>query len=187
MHELDPSQAYPIRAEIFRVARLCAPCMDRMGMLTFTGSPLNETARSLWCDSVLIKHLAPSISAAYVATTSRGFRELMAVDALLDTTLSGPTARRSRAAGRMVALDFRAPASERALARYCAALEAGEATGHLSTILSARAAVFHIPPQMALSAFVFLEMRGAPVKDFWSCVEACLVRIPQGGHLLRAA
>ncbi|MFZ4780305.1 MAG: hypothetical protein ACOYM3_33545 [Terrimicrobiaceae bacterium] len=187
MHELDPSQAYPIRAEIFRAARLCAPCMDRLGVLTFTGSPLNEAARSLWCDSVLVKHLAPSISTAHVATTSRGFRELMDVDALLDNSLSGPTARRSRAAGRMVALDFRPPACERALARYCATQESGESPGHLTTILSARAAVFHIPPHMALSALIFLEMRSAPVKEFWSCVEACLLRVPAGGHLLRAA
>lgn len=187
MHELDPSQAYPIRAEIFRAARLCAPCMDRLGTLTFTGSPLNETARALWCDSVLIKHLAPSISAAHLATTSRGFRELIDVDTKLDTSLSGPTARRSQAAGRMVATDFRPPACERALARYCASLESRESSGHLTTILSARAAVFHIPPHMALSALVFLEMRAAPVKEFWPCVEACLLRVPQSGHLLRAA
>jgi len=187
MHELDPSQEYPIRAEIFRAARLCAPCMDRLGVLTFEGSPLQESARALWCDSVLVKHLLPSLTAAHQATSTRGFRELLEIDAQLDACLSGPTARRSRAAGRMVALDFRPPACERALARYCAAQESGESSGHLTTILSARAAVFHIPPHLALSALIFLEMRTAPVARFWPCVEACLLRVPQSGHLLRAA
>ena len=187
MHELAPSNDDPVRAEIFRAARMCAPCMDRLGTLTFAASPLNETLRDQWCRSVLVNHLMPAISAAHVATCNLGLRELLEIDARLDSGLAGPTARDSRAAGRLVAMDFHPPAAERALQRYCEAVETGKSSGHLATVLSARAAVFHISPQMTVSALVFLEMRAAPVAEFWTCVEKCLKQIPPGAHLLRAA
>jgi len=187
VHELDPSNDHPIRAEIFRAARMCAPCMDRLGVMTYRASPLNEALRARWCGSVLVNHLVPAISATHLATSNFGFRELLAVDTRLDSALAGPTARDSRTAGRLVASDFRPPAAERALKHYFAAVESGESSGHIATVLSARAAVFHIPPQMAVSALVFLEMRAAPVARFWACVEDCLRQIPPGTHLLRAA
>ena len=187
MHELDPSNDYPIRAEIFRATRMCAPCMDRLGEITYRGSPLNESLRAHWCGSVLVNHLMPAISAAHLATNNFGFRELLDIDNRLDSALTGPTARDSRAAGRLVAMDFRPPAAERTLKRYLEAVESGKAFGHIAVVLSARAAVFHIPPQIAVSALVFLEMRAAPVADFWPCVEDCLKQIPPGSHMLRAA
>jgi len=187
MHELDPSCDHPMRAEIFRAARMCAPCMDRLGAMTYQASPLNEPLRAQWCASVLVNRLMPAISSAHVATSNFGFRELLAVDAFLDSGLAGPTARDSRAAGRLVATDVRPPAAERALKRYFAAVESRESSGHLATVLSARAAVFHIPPQMAVAALVFLEMRAAPSAMFWTCVEDCLRSVPPGAHLLRAA
>ena len=187
MHELDPSNDHPVRSEIFRAARMCAPCMDRLGVLTYQASPLNESLRAQWCDAVLVNHLIPAIASAHVATSNFGFRELLAVDARLDAVLAGPTAKGSRVAGRLVAADFRPPAAERALKRYFAAVESGKSSGHIAAVLSARAAVFHIPPQMAVAALLFLEMRAAPVAMFWTCVEACLRQIPPGAHLLRAA
>lgn len=161
--------------------------MDRLGILTYETSPLNESLRARWCSSVLAKHLIPSISAARAAAMGNGFRELLALDAGLDSKLAGPSAKRSGSAGRMIAADFRPPAAERTLARYFTALEAGQSSGHLVTVLSARAAVFHISPQLTLSALVFLEMRAAPVTEFWACVEDCLRRTPQNDSLLRAA
>lgn len=187
MHELDPANDHPIRAEIFRAARMCAPCMDRLGVLTFQAPPLNESLRSRWCASVLMNHLMPAVSAAHLAAGNFGFRELLEVDARLDSGLAAPMAGQSRAAGRIVAMDFRPPAAERALRRYCEAVESGKSSGHIATVLSARAAVFHIPPRMALAALVFLEMRSAPVASFWPCVEACLQQLPPDAHLLRAA
>ena len=182
MHELDPSNDHPVRAEIFRAARMCAPCMDRLGVMTYQASPLNEPQRAGWCASVLLNHLIPAISSAHLAASNFGFRELLAVDARLDSGLAGPTARDSRSAGRLVATDFHPPSAERALKRYCSAVESGKSSGHLVTVLSARAAVFHIPPQMAVAALVFLEMRAAPVARFWTCVEGCLRSIPPGAH-----
>lgn len=187
MHELDPTDDYPIRAEIFRAARMCAPCMDRLGVLTYQASPLDASKRARWCASVLLNHLIPAISSAHLATSNLGSRELLAVDSRLDTALAGPTARDSRAAGRLVALDFRPPTAERTLKRYLESVESGKTSGHIATVLSARAAVFHIPPRIAVSALVFLEMRAAPVADFWTCVEDCLRQIPPAAHLLRAA
>ena len=187
MHELDPSNDHPVRSEIFRAARMCAPSMDRLGVLSYQASPLNEPSRARWCDAVLVNHLIPAVASAHLATSNFGYRELLAVDARLDAGLAGPPAKDSRVAGRLVAADFRPPAAERALQRYFSAVESGKSSGHIATVLSARAAVFHIPPQMAVAALVFLEMRAAPVAMFWTCVEACLRQIPPGEHLLRAA
>lgn len=188
MHELDPSHQHPVRAEIFRAARLCAPCMDRLGTLTFDAPPLNKTLRDLWCDTILATHLLPAITAAHLATTgSGGYRELLDIDARLDSNLPVPIAHRSLAAGRMIATDVRPPAAERTLSRYIGTIGSVKSSAHLATVLSARAAIFHIPPRMALSALVFLEMRSAPVAEFWTCVEECLQRVPQSGQFLRAA
>ncbi len=187
MHELAPSHDHPVRAEIFRAARMCAPCMDRLGTLTFGASPLNASSRDLWCDAVLAKHLLPAIRTAHPAAAGGKFREILEVDAFLDSRLAGPASRHSTSAGRMIAADFRPPGAEKTLARYFHALETGQSSGHLATVLAARAAVFHIPPRMTLSALVFLEMRAAPVAEFWASVEACLRRIPQDGPLLKAA
>lgn len=187
MHELDPSSDHPVRAEIFHAARLCVPCLDRLGVLTYEASPLNGPLRDQWRESVLVKHLLPAVSKAHVAIGNHGFRELLETDATLDGSLSGPLAVRSSSAGRMLAMDHRPPAAERTLTKYFAAVESGQSSGHLATVLAARAAVFHISPQMALSALVFLEMRAAPVAEFWKCVEGCLKGVPQAGNLLRAA
>ena len=187
MHELDPANDCPIRAEIFRAARMCAPCMDRLGALTYQASPLNQRLRNQWCESVLLGHLVPALASAHLATSNFGLRELLEVDVRLDAVLAGPVAGSSRSAGRIVAMDLRPPAAERSLKRYFSAVESGDSSGHLTTVLSARAAVFHIPPQMAVAALVFLEMRAAPVQDFWACVESCLRLVPPGAHMLRAA
>jgi len=187
MHELDPSNDHPVRAEIFRAARMCAPCMDRLGVLTYQTSPLNEALRNQWCEAVLLSHLVPAVSAAHLAIANFGLRELLEIDSRLDSVLAGPMAGSSRSSGRIVAGDLRPPAAERVLKRYLSAVESGDSSGHLTTVLSARAAVFHIPPRMTVAALVFLEMRAAPVTSFWTCVESCLKLVPQSAHLLRAA
>ena len=187
MHDRTHSDNDPVRGEIFRAARMCAPCIDRLGVLTYASSPTNVALRTQWCTAVLLKHLAPAILAAHSAALSNGFRELLAVDALLDSGLAGPVAKASSAAGHLVARDYHAPAAERTLTRYFAALEGGKSRGHIATVLAAKAAIFHISPHMAISALVFLEMRAAPAENFWPCVEECLHRVPAGTSLLKAA
>lgn len=187
MQELEEIGDHPVRAEIFRATRLCVPALDRIGLITYEGNPTDAASRELWCASVVARHLLPAIEAAHLAASRLGVRELLAADLALDGGLCKLIAERSRAAGRVVAGDFRPPSRERTLGRYLAAVENGETSGHLAVVLAARASVFHISPALAVSALVFLEMRSAPVSEFWPCVESCLRSLPSSVSLLRAA
>ena len=77
--EMSPTE---MRAEIFRVARLCAPCLDSMGPATFHGNPAALPELTNWRDSVWIPCLSPALEAA-LAVGKIGCRELIEV-AFLD-------------------------------------------------------------------------------------------------------
>ncbi len=179
------SEDFPLREEIFRAARLCAPSPEQLGKLTFGDQP--ASAVETWAQAVFLRHLVPAAVEARAAVTTGGVRELAAIDARLEATLVGPAARRSRDAGRFLAAEVTTPPGERGLARHTAAVVAGEVPGHFVTIFSARAAVFHIPPRVALGALVFLELRDLPMASVWPGVGTCLAGLPGDFAILRAA
>ena len=161
------------RAEIFRIAKLCAPCLDSVGLLTFHGNPVSETERQSWRDSVWIPRLSPAMETAHAAC-KLGSREIIQIDRQLDLDLSGPLAKTHRIAGRQLATQFTAPASEPALLKYLEAVKNGNSPGHFAVVFATRASVFHIPLPMARAALVFLEMRAAPIDSLWAIIDNCL-------------
>lgn len=163
--------ALETRAEIFRVAKLCAPCLDSLGLLTFHADPKSTPELQLWRDSVWIPRICPVIEKAHAACKI-GSRELIEIDRQLD--LAGPLAKTHRAAGRMLATNFTAPASEPALLKYLDAVKRSETPGHFAMVFAARASVFHIPLPMTRAALLFLEMRAAPIDSLWAIIEDCL-------------
>jgi hypothetical protein len=163
-----------MRAEIFRVARLCAPCLDSLGPLTFLGNPTAESELQHWRDSVWRPLISPAIDSAHAAGKI-GSRELIEIDRKFDLQLVGPLAKSSRAAGRQLATQFSAPASEPALLKYLAAVNSGSAPGHFAVVFAARAAIFHIPLPTTRAAAIFLELRAAPIDSLWALIEDCLV------------
>jgi len=173
-----------VREEVFRVAKLCAPCLDRLGELTFSGP---ASGLESWREMVLARHIFPAAMGAHEVAQTGGARELSAIDRILDETLAGPLAQRSRDAGRMLTADFTAPAGERTLIRYGKAVAAGETSGHFVTIFSARAATFHIPPRTTVTALILLEMRSLPLNEIWAAVAAAVHHLPEFPPLLRAA
>jgi len=164
-------QALETRAEIFRVAKLCAPCLDSIGLLTFHGDPTATAELHSWRDSVWIPRISPALEKAHAACKI-GSRELIEIDRQID--LAGPLAKTHRAAGRLLATNFTAPASEPALLKYLEAVKHGEAPGHFTVVFAARASVFHIPLPMTRAALLFLEMRAAPIESLWAIIEDCL-------------
>lgn len=163
--------ALETRAKILRTAKLCAPCLDSMGLLTFHGEPAATAELQCWRDSVWIPRISPALEKTHAAGRI-GSRELIEIDRQLD--LAGPLAKTHRAAGRLLATNFTAPASEPALLKYLEAVKHGEAPGHFAVVFAARASVFHIPLPMTRAALLFLEMRAAPIESLWAIIESCL-------------
>jgi hypothetical protein len=184
MNTAGESSDFATRAEIFRIARFCAPPLDTLGQVTFTGDPAIAKHLLQWRDAILVPHIAPAARSAYRAA-KHGFRELSAADKKLD--LAGPLAKNSRAAGRLIARSSRAPVGETALERYLAAVDREECPGHMTVVFAARAAVFHLPEPLVLAAIVFVELRSSTIPDLWTCVETCIQAIPPSESGLCAA
>lgn len=184
MNSAGESSDFATRAEIFRIARFCAPPWDTLGQVTFTGNPAIREQLHQWRDAILVPHIAPAMRSAYWAA-KRGFRELSAADEKLD--LVGPLAKNSRAAGRLIARSTRAPAGETTLERYLCAVDREECPGHMAIVFAARAAVFHLPEPLVLAAMVFIELRSSMIDDLWPCVEECVQAIPPSQSGLCAA
>jgi|APGre2960657404_1045060.scaffolds.fasta_scaffold08641_2 hypothetical protein len=184
MNTAGESSDFATRAEIFRIARFCAPPLDTLGQVTFTGDPAIAKHLLQWRDAILVPHIAPAARSAYRAA-KHGFRELSAADKKLD--LAGPLAKNSRAAGRLIARSSRAPVGETALERYLAAVDREECPGHMTVVFAARAAVFHLPEPLVLAAIVFVELRSSTIPDLWTCVETCIQAIPPAQSGLCAA
>ena len=142
-----------------------------MGLLTFHGDPNSTLELQSWRDSVWIPGVSPAVEKAHSACKI-GSRELIEIDRQLD--LAGPLAKTHLAAGRQLATNFTAPASESTLLKYCDAVKHGKAPGHFAVIFAARASVFHIPLPMTRAALLFLEMRTAPIQSLWGIIENCL-------------
>lgn len=174
------------RAEVFRIAKLCAPCLDTMGPLTFHGDPVLETERKCWRDTVWLPRISPTVETAYAAC-KLGSRELIEVDRQLDLQLAGPLAKTSRAAGRQLATQFLAPASEPALQKFLTAVKTNSSPGHIAVVFTARASIFHIPLPTTRAALLFLEMRAAPINSLWPILEDCLAGAKPAPILVHAA
>lgn len=179
MTDLTPSGI----ENILRAAQLCAPCIDTVGRMTLVES--SEGAIELWMDSVFCRHLAPAFADARHAILTAGAKELAAIDARLDSSLAGPLAAGSRAAGKMLALDSDAPAGEKALARHLAAVRLAE--GHFVTLYAARSAVFHVCAATALAGLLYAELQHLPPQTATAAMRSCMARLPIQQPGLRAA
>jgi hypothetical protein len=166
-----------MRAEIFRLVRLCAPDLATLRSITFDGQAASERQRRQWRDAVFVPVLVPAVGAAWLAG-KQGFREMAAADASLDAKLAGPIAKSSRAAGRLIAASMHAPAGEQGLEKFLRAIDRGESPGHMTAVFAARASIFHFPKDIILAGLVFAEMRTARVEELWSVIDDCLDAVP---------
>jgi hypothetical protein len=186
MHSSSGHPLCQIRTEILRAVKLCAPGLELLGRTTFDADPRDSNAVAHWRDAVFLPFLSSAIHEATTAANV-GCRELLMIDASLDSRLAGPLAQASRASGRIVAAALRAPDSAPALKKFLAAVDDGTTPGHMAVIFAARAGVFHFPARVVAGAFVLLEMRSAPLDTAWATVQACLEALPPANSSLRAA
>jgi hypothetical protein len=174
----DANTHIETRAEILRIAKRLAPCLDSLGRLTFLGDPLSEPQRRNWVDTVWQPIVSEALRKAY-NLRNRGHLDLERIDRELDNRLAGPLAKFSRAAGRELATRFQAPEGENHLARFLNDIRRGETPGHFAIVFGARASAFHIPLTISRAALIFLEMRAAPIDQLWPIVEKCLSESPE--------
>lgn len=187
MKSADDQAILDMRAEIFRLVRLCAPDLASLGVITFEGQAENKSQRRQWRDAVFLPVLVPAVGEAWAAA-KRGFREMAAADAALNAKLAGPLARNSRAAGRLIAASLHAPAGEHGLDKFLRAIGSGGSPGNMATVFAARASIFHFPKDIILAGLVFAEMRSAGVENLWGVIDDCLDSIPAGEpSIFRAA
>ena len=178
MKPADANTHLETRAEILRIARRLAPCLDSLGPLTFLGNPLSGAQCRNWLDAVWQPIVSKALQKAFTLR-SRGHLDLERIDRELDSRLAGPLAKSSRAAGRELAMRFQAPEGENHLARFLADIRRGETPGHFAIVFGARASAFHIPLPASRAALIFLEMRAAPIDQIWPIVEKCLSESPE--------
>jgi hypothetical protein len=186
MKSADASNPLETRAEIFRIAKRIAPCLDSLDSITFLGDPASDSQRRNWIDAVWLPILCNSLQNAHTLC-KQGHRELIQLDQKLDARLAGPIAKSSRAAGRELALHSTAPAAENHLARYLEDVRRSNTPGHFAIVFGARASAFHIPVPASRAALVFLEMRSAQATQFWPIVEECLAALPPAPNQILAA
>jgi hypothetical protein len=173
------------RAEIFRVAKRCAPCLDTLGPITFLANPASEQQRRAWIEATWQPIVSVSLRKSQTLCR-RPHTSLIAVDRELDERLAGPLAKSSRAAGLRLASYSRAPAGETCFSNYIQTVLQGESPGHFAIVFGARAGLFDIPPHIARAALLFLEMRAARLQDLWPAIEDCLSFSPEPLKKLQA-
>lgn len=174
------------RAEILRVAKRCAPCLDTLGPITFAADPSSAADRRHWIQSTWLPLVSTAVRKAH-DLHRRGHLDLKKVDADLDSRLVGPLAKTSRAAGRHLAARAHAPEGERLLAKYLDDVRHATTPGHFAVVFASRAGAFHIPLATCHAALFFLEMRNAPLPGLWEAVQDCLSQSTASGPRILAA
>lgn len=185
-HEANPFEAEDVHSELLRAARLCHPDWETAGRLTFRPPLMNWTA---WRDTVFLPSIRPAYAGAFAAFEQGHRRELAQSDSVLDAALPPQLAEASRRAGQRLLTAHTVPNAEKLWAHYRDRVSAGEVPGHFAVALAVRAAAFHLPQPLALSAMLLFEARGG-LPDGLSAqwLEMIAEALPKGGApQLRAA
>ncbi len=148
-------------AVVVRAAELCNPFLDGLGKVTLT--ILGPVAASVlnWNGSLFRPVLQPALLEVLHKASEGGSFEIAALDCRLDAGLPSALRAQSRDAGRRLVQGLLAPRGDRLIERYREAVLAGDSPGHLVVIHALRAAVFHLPPRVAMASYLLQEGIGA--------------------------
>jgi hypothetical protein len=155
--QTNPFESEDAHSELLRASRLCHPDWESTGRLTFRPPLMNWAA---WRDTVFLPSIRPAFAAAFNAFVQGHRRELAQSDSVLDAALPPKLAEASRRAGQRLITGYTVPNAEKLWLHYRDRVTAGEAPGHFAVALAVRAAAFHLPQPLALSAMLFFEARG---------------------------
>jgi hypothetical protein len=109
--------------------------------------------QTLLFSPIVLPHLVEVVDLAL----HHSFREIVIADRSLEQSLNPVLSGRSQHAARRLC-QGRPPKGDRIVARFQAAIQAGETPGHFVTLFAVRAIAFSIPARTAIFAYVLLEL-----------------------------
>lgn len=151
----DPGDPAPLR----RIVELCLPLHEECGAATFAprGGETLEEDWSAWVDGIYRPVLAPALPPMQDFALNARFTTLLGADATLGDALPVEAARRSLEVGRRVLLDVRPPRGVKVLDHLRSAALDNPEVGHLATVFTARAYIFHVPVVQSSMALLLAE------------------------------
>lgn len=158
--------------ELLSAVRICHPGWNSAPRATFSPDLGASKPWIAWNRNVFGPVLRAQLESAFYAAMSGDLRSLAACESALEKLLPERAAADSRACGRDLIEKFPAPPSEKLWLRYQRSVAAGE-PGHLVVAAAVRAAAFHLPAPVLISAYIFLEIRaGLPAAGMNAWMEA---------------
>lgn len=148
--------------EIIRAAHRINPGIEAAPCGAFlVGARPSRSDWELWIEGIWLPLVSPVFHAALSGAREGKIRELAALDLSLDERIAADSAASSRAAGLRLLRLAGLPRGERPLRRYQAAVAEGRAAGHLACVWALRAALFHLPADLAAGAYLYQEASAA--------------------------
>ena len=150
---------------VARAAELCNPFLDALGEVTLMPRGPVAAAVVNWNATLFTPLLQPALLDVMARAADGGSFEITALDCRLDAALPSLIRLPSRDAGKRLIQGLLAPRGDRLIERYRSAVLAGDSPGHLVVIHALRAAVFHLPPQVATASYLLQEGTGAGLEE----------------------
>ncbi len=150
---------------IARAAELCNPFLHALGEVTLIPRGPVIAAILNWNATLLTPLLQPALLEVMDRAAKGGSFEIVTLDCRVDAAVPPPARLQSRDGGKSLVQGLRAPRGDRLIERYRTAVLAGDSPGHLVVIHALRAAVFHLPPQVAIAAYLVQEGMGAGLEE----------------------
>lgn len=112
---------------------------------------------SEWLETVFVPGLGPAFVTIHLAAARMETERILAADREIDQFLSATARRRNIAAAESFLEGRTEIRSQPQWVKFRKAIDTGDTPGHLTSLFSLQAALFHLPLLPALTAFVHLE------------------------------
>ena len=158
-------------SEFGRLLRSCDPGAALAGPLTFAFPAGKAATRKTWLaawqqwrETLFEPVLAPALAAAAVQAQQGHAREMLALDAELNSrlgSLAPEIATRSSAAGGRLLRQLHKARGDRWLGKFAVCVAAGKTPAHFAIVYAGQSAFFHLPLRLLLPTYAYWEWSAA--------------------------
>jgi hypothetical protein len=146
-------------SELNEIVERCNPGFDSARAVSWRKE---EESWEEWLHSLFDPVLLPHMWRVFNFAERQSAREIILLDVELNQSMK-PWARESSVCAGHSLMQRRTPSGERLMARIQAAIQSGEAFGHLATLYAVRCCAFSIPVRSAILGYLWQELAaGAP-------------------------
>ena len=146
-------------SELNKIVERCNPGFDSARAVSWGKE---EESWEEWLHSLFEPVLLPHLWRVFNFAERQSAREIILLDVELNQSMK-PWARESSVSAGHLLMQRRTPSGERLMARIQAAIQSGEAFGHLVTLYAVRCCAFSIPVRSAILGYLLQELAaGAP-------------------------